>query len=61
MLLKRIFGPKKDDLTGGCRKLHNKKLNNFYTSQIFVRKINSRNIKWIIHVARVERKEVDKI
>jgi hypothetical protein len=39
-VLKRIFGPKRDEVIGGCRKLHNLELHNLYSSQSIIRMIN---------------------
>jgi len=52
-VLRRIFGPKRDELTGQWRKLHNEELNDLYSSPSIVRKIKSRRIRWAGHVARV--------
>jgi hypothetical protein len=43
-VLKRIFGPKRDGLTGGWRKLHNEELHNLYSSQSIIRIIKSRRM-----------------
>jgi hypothetical protein len=51
--LRKIFGPKKEDVTGELRKLHNEKLNNLYSSPNIVRVIKSRKIKQAGHVARM--------
>jgi len=50
-VLRRIFGPKMDEVTGERRKLHNKELNDLYFSPIIVRVIKSRIIRWEGHVA----------
>jgi hypothetical protein len=52
-LLRRIFGPKKDEATGGWRKRHNEELHDLYSSPIIVRVIKSRRIRWAGHVARM--------
>jgi len=52
--LKIIFGAKRDELTGECRKLHNEKLNDLHSSNI-VRVIKSRRMRWAGHVARIGR------
>ena len=49
--LRRIFGPKRDEVTGECRKLRNKKLNDLYCSPNIVRVIKSRGMRWAGHVA----------
>jgi hypothetical protein len=53
-VLRRIFGPKRDEVTGKWRNLHNKKLNDLYTLPNTVRVIKSRRIKWAGNVARRE-------
>jgi hypothetical protein len=57
-VLRRIFGPKTDDVTGGWRKLHNDELHNLYFSLNIVRMIESRRMRWAGHVARVERRRM---
>jgi len=52
-VLKRIFGPKRDEVTGEWRKLHNEELNDLYSSPNNVRVIKSRRIRWAGHVARM--------
>jgi hypothetical protein len=49
-VLRRIFGPKRDEVTGEWRKLHNEELNYLYCN---VRMIKSRKIRWAGHVARM--------
>jgi hypothetical protein len=44
---KRIFGPKRDEVTGGWRKLHNEELHNLNSSPSIMRIIKSRTIRWI--------------
>jgi hypothetical protein len=51
--VRRIFGPKRDEVTGEWRKLHNKKLNNLYSSPNIVRVIKSRRMRSARHVARM--------
>jgi hypothetical protein len=45
-VLRRIFGPKKDEVTGGWRKLHNEELHNLYSSPSIIRMIKSRRKRW---------------
>jgi hypothetical protein len=52
----RIFGPKRDEETGGRRKLHNEELHNLYSSPSIIRIIKSRRIRWAGHVARMGEK-----
>jgi hypothetical protein len=54
--LRRIFGPKRDGVTGGWRKLHNKELHNLYSSPSIIRIIKSRRMRWAGHVARMGEK-----
>jgi hypothetical protein len=53
-VLRRIFGPKRDVVTGEWRKLHNEELNDLYCSPNVTRVIKSRRMRWVGHVARVE-------
>jgi hypothetical protein len=52
-VLKTIFGPKSDTVTGGWRKLHNEELQNLYSSPRTIRIIKSRKMWWAGHVARM--------
>jgi hypothetical protein len=52
-VLRRIFGPKRDGVTGGWRKLYNEELHNLYPSPSIMRIINSRSMGWAGHVARM--------
>jgi hypothetical protein len=56
-VLRRIFGPKREEVTGEWRKLHSEELNDLYLSTTIVRVIRSRRMRWAGHVARMERKE----
>jgi hypothetical protein len=56
-LLTRIFGSKRDELTGKLRKLHNEELNDLYSPTI-VRVIKSRRMRWAGNIARMGRVEV---
>jgi len=51
MVLRRIFGPRRDEVTGEWRKLHNEELNDLYSSLNIVRVIKSRRMRWAGHVA----------
>jgi transcription termination factor 2 len=53
-VLRRIFGPKRDKVTGEWRKLHNEELHDLYSLSNIVRLIKSRRMKWAGHVARME-------
>jgi hypothetical protein len=55
-VLRRIFGPKRDEVTGGWRKLHNEELHNLYSSQSIIRMIWSRRIRWAGHVTCMRKK-----
>jgi hypothetical protein len=57
-VLKRVFGPKRDEVTGEWRKLHNEELNDLYSLPNFVRVVKSRRMRWAGHVARKGRIEV---
>jgi hypothetical protein len=50
-VLRRIFGPKRDEIMGQCRKLHNGKLHNLYSSADVIRQIKSRGMRWAGHMA----------
>jgi hypothetical protein len=61
-VLRRIFGPKRDGVTGEWRKLHNEELNDLYCSPNIVRVIKSRRMRWVGHVARMgERRGVYRV
>jgi hypothetical protein len=53
-VLRRIFGPERDEVTGGWRKLHNKKFYKLYISLSVMRMIKSRRMRWTAHVAYKE-------
>ena len=55
IVLRRIFGPKRDEITGTWRKLHNEELN-MYCSPSFIRVITSRRMRWAGHVVRMGEK-----
>jgi hypothetical protein len=49
-LLRKIFGPKRDEVTGKWRKLHNEELHDLYPSPSIIRIIKSRRMRWVGHV-----------
>ena len=53
MVLRRIFGPRRDMVTGEWRRLHNEELNDLYPLPNIVRVIKSRRMRWAGHVARM--------
>jgi hypothetical protein len=53
-VLRRIFGSKRDEVTGEWRRLHNKEHNGFYFSPSIIRLTNSRRLIWVDLVARME-------
>jgi hypothetical protein len=55
-ILRRIFGPKRDEVTGEWRKLHNEELRDLYSSASIIRLIKSRRMRWAGHVARMVEK-----
>jgi hypothetical protein len=52
-VFRRIFGPKRDEVTGGWRKLYNEELHGLYSSPSIVRVIRARRMRWAGHVARM--------
>jgi hypothetical protein len=50
-MLMRISGPKKDEVAGSWRKLHNEELHNLYSSPSIITMINSKRMRWTGHVA----------
>ena len=53
MVLRRIFGPRRDEVTGELRRLNNEEPNDLYSSPNIVRVIKSRRMRWAGHVARM--------
>jgi hypothetical protein len=54
--LRRIFGPKRDEVIRGRRKLHNEELHSLYSSPSIIRMIKSRRMRWAGHIARMGEK-----
>jgi hypothetical protein len=52
-VLRRIFGPERDEVTGECRRLHNEEHNDLYSSPNIIQVIKSRRMRWVGHVARM--------
>jgi hypothetical protein len=58
----KIFGPKRDEVTGKWRKLHSEELHNLYSSPDIIRQVKSRRMRWAGHVARMgEERKVYKV
>jgi len=53
MVLRRIFGPRREEVTGECRRMHNEELHDLYSSPNIVRVIKWRRMRWAGHVARM--------
>jgi hypothetical protein len=61
-VLRRIFKPKRDEVTGEWRKLHSEELHNLYSSPDIIRQVRSRRMRWVGHVARMgEERKVYKV
>jgi hypothetical protein len=56
-VLRRIFGPRRDEVTGEWRKLRNEELHDLYSSPSIIRIIKSRRMRWMGHVARMGEKK----
>jgi hypothetical protein len=52
-VLRKVFGPKRDEVTGEWRKLHNEELNDLYSLPNIVRVVKSKRMRWVGHVARL--------
>jgi hypothetical protein len=57
-VLRRIYEPKRDEVTGGWRKLHNEELHNFHSSPSIIRMVRSRRMRWARHVERNGRRGI---
>jgi hypothetical protein len=55
-VLRRIFGPKMDEVTEEWRKFHNEELRDLYSSSSIIRIIKSRRMRWAGHLARMEKR-----
>jgi hypothetical protein len=55
-VLRRIFGPKRDEVTGGWRKLHNEEHRDLYSPPSIIRIIKSRRMRWAGNIARMGEK-----
>jgi hypothetical protein len=55
-VMRKIFRPKRDEVMGGWRKLHNEELHNLFSSPIIIRIIKLRWIRWAGHVARMRKR-----
>jgi hypothetical protein len=55
-VLRRIFGPERDEVTGDWMKLHNEELHNLCSSPNIIRMIKSKRLRWAGHVARMGRR-----
>jgi hypothetical protein len=55
-VLRRIFGPKRDEVTEEWRKLHNEELHDLYSSPSIIRIMKARRMRWAGHVARIGEK-----
>jgi len=53
MVLRRVFGPKRDEVTGECRKLHNEELRDLYSLPNIMWVVKSSRMRWAGHVARM--------
>ena len=57
-MLRRIFGPRRDEVTGEWRRLHKEELNDLYSSPNIARVIKSRRMRWAGNVARMSKVRV---
>jgi len=54
MVLRRILGPSRQEVAGGCRRLHDEELHNLYSSPNIIWLIKSRRMRWAGHVAHMQ-------
>jgi hypothetical protein len=59
--VRRILVPKRNKATVGWRELHTEELSDLYFAQVIIRRINSRRIRWVVHVARMRKRNVCKL
>jgi hypothetical protein len=52
-VLRSIFGPNREEMAGGWRRLRNEELHNFYASRIIIKVIKSSSMIWAVHVAQM--------
>jgi hypothetical protein len=57
-VLRRIFGPKRNEVRGEWRKLYNEELDDVYSSPRIVWRIKSRRMIWVVHVARMGKRGI---
>jgi hypothetical protein len=55
-VLKRIFGPKREEVIGGWRNLHKEEFHNLYSSPTIIRRIKSKKMRWTGHITRMGKK-----
>ena len=60
-VLRRIFGPKRDEVTGELRKLHNEELNDLYSTHNAIQVFKPRRMRWARHAVRRERRGVYRV
>jgi hypothetical protein len=57
-VLRRIFGPKRGEMTGDWIKMHNEEIHNLYSSPNIIRMIKSRRVRWVRYIARMEKRGI---